>query len=270
MMTSLPGRSSAGALSWVWFDKQGDGPALILIDGALSTRSSGSKPELVTHLAPHFAVYSYDRRGRADSGDTLPYALEREIEDIAALIEDAGAAVYLYGHSSGAALGLEAALQLGDRVKGLAMYEAPYNDAPEARLAWRQYIQQLTQALAANRRGDAVALFMRVVGTPADQVEAMRSAPMWPMFEAISPTLAYDHAVILGDESLVPIERAARLTIPAVVMNGGASYPFMHTTAEVLSRAIPQAQLRVLKGQTHNVDPVALAPVLVEKFSPKR
>ena len=249
------------------YDKQGEGPAVILVDGALCTRSFGSKPELVTLLAPHFTIYSYDRRGRGDSGDTKPYAVEREIEDIEALIDEAGGVAGLYGHSPGAALALEAAVTLGDKIKKIAMFEAPYNDDREAQRGWREYTQQLTKLLAADRRGDAIALFMALVGMPADQIEGMRRAPMWPVLEAIAPTLAYDHIAIKGEDGTIPTERAARLTVPALVMNGGASFPFMYDTARALSKAMPHAQLRTLEGQRHDVSPEVLAPVLVAFFS---
>src|SRR5229473_8400173 len=233
------------------YDKIGHGPAVILVAWALCSRSFWSGPELAKLLARRFTVYNYDRRGRGESGDTKPYALEREIEDIEALIDEAGGSAYLYGHSSGAALALEAALRLGNKVKKLAMYEPPYNDDAEAQRAWKAYIKQLTETLAADRRGNAVALFMELVGTPADQIEAMRHAPTWPMFEAIAPTLAYDHTAILGKDRSVPIERAAHVLVPTLVMNGGASYPFMYETARALSRAIPHSQLRTLEGQDH-------------------
>src|SRR5438105_8053532 len=129
------------------FDRQGDGSALILVDGAMGTRSSGSKPELARLLGQRFTVYTYDRRGRGDSGDTTPYAVEREIEDVDALIDEAGGAAFLYGHSSGGCLAMEATVKLGDKVKRLALYEAPYNDDPEARKAWGEYIKNLTEAL---------------------------------------------------------------------------------------------------------------------------
>jgi pimeloyl-ACP methyl ester carboxylesterase len=249
------------------FDKQGEGPAVILVDGALCTRSFGSKPELVKLLAQHFTVYSYDRRGKGESGDTLPYPVEREIDDIEALIDDTARPACLYGHASGAALILEAAIKLGNKVKALAMYEAPYNDDDQAQRAWNEYIAQLTELLAAGQRGDGVALFMKLVGMQADQIEGMRQAPIWPMFEALGPTLAYDHTAILGKDASVPAARAATLTIPVVVMSGGASYPFMTDTARALSRAIPYAELRTLPGQTHDVNPDILAPVLVNFFS---
>ena len=246
------------------FDQSGQGPALILVAGALTTRADWVP--LAACLAPHFSVFAYDRRGRGESGDTAPYAVEREVEDLDALLTEAGGSAFVFGHSSGAALALEAAVQLGEKVTKLAMYEAPYNDEREAKLAWRAYIQQLTELLAAGRRGDAVALFMKYVGMPAEQIENMRHAPAWPMLEAIAPTLAYDHTSILGQDAAVPIERAAHVLAPTLVMNGGASYPFMYETALKLSKAMPHAQLRTLEGQSHGPADDVLAPALQEFF----
>ena len=247
------------------YEKQGAGPPVIVVDGALSTRSS--KSELADLLAPVFTVYRYDRRGRGDSGDTEPYAVQREIEDIGTLIGRAGGTAFLYGHSSGASLALEAAVELAGMVPKLAMYDAPYNDDADARIAWGRYITQLTEALAAGRRGDAVAAFMRYVGTPADQVDAIRSAPFWPALEALAPTLAYDHTALLGADDAVPAGHAAQVRCPALVMHGGASHPFMAVTARTLSEAIPHAELRTIEGQDHDVNPAALAPVLTEFFA---
>lgn len=266
-MESIPSTVASKDGTKIAYDKIGHGPAVILVAGALCSRLFWSGPELAKLLARSFTVYNYDRRGRGDSGDTKPYAVAREIEDIEALIDEADGSAYLYGHSSGAALALEAALRLDNTVKKLAMYEAPYNDAAEAQRAWKEYIKQLTEALAADRRGDAVALFMELVGTPADQIEAMCHAPTWPMFEAIAPTLAYDHCAILGEDGSVPSKRAASVIVPTLVMNGGASYAFMYDTARVLSQAMPHGQLRTLEGQRHDVDPKVLALVLVEFFT---
>ena len=246
------------------FDQSGQGPALILVAGALTRRTDWSS--LATHLAPYFGVFAYDRRGRGDSGDTAPYAVEREVEDIDALISEAGGSAFVFGHSSGAALALEATVQLGEKVEKLAMYEAPYDDDPEAKPAWSAYLQQLTELLAAGRRGDAMALWMTFLGTPAAQVEAMRQAPMWPGFEALVPTLAYDHAAIMGKDRSVPIARAAQVRVPTLVMNGGASSPFLYETARTLSKAIPHAQHRILEGQGHGPADDVLAPVLKEFF----
>ena len=248
----------------IGYDAYGEGPALILVDGALAVHSSGSGLELAKLLAPHFTVCGFDRRGRGQSGDTLPYAVDREIDDIEALIDRAGGPAFLYGHSSGGPLAMRAAIRLGGKVAKIALYEPPYNNDPAAQQSWSQYLRQLAEALAEGRRGDAVALFMRFVGTPAEQVEGMRRAPFWPGMEAVAPTLAYDHAAILGEPWSVPIELAARVPVPALVLAGDASLPFMPDTARVLSRAIPQGQLRILAGQTHEVNPGVLAPVLAE------
>lgn len=249
------------------YDVRGQGAALILVTGAMNSRSSGSNPELADLLAQHLKVYSFDRRGRGESGDTLPYAVAREIEDVEALIAVAGGTACLYGHSSGACLALEAAAALGERVKRLAMYEAPYNDDPEAKRAWGEYIEQLTFALAAGLRGDAVALFMSYVGVPTDQIAGMRQAPFWSSLEAIAPTLAYDHTGILGADAAVPVDHATCISASTLVMHGGASFAFMGQTARTLSHAIPHAQLLTLEGQTHEVDPALLAPALIDFFT---
>ena len=257
-MTSVT--SADGTL--IEYKQQGSGPALIVVDGALSTR--GGKAALRALLASHLTVFGYDRRGRGDSGDTLPYAVDREIEDIQALIEVAGGTAALYGHSSGAALALDAALKLGGNVTRVAMYEPPYNDDPAAQQAWRRYLGQLAEALEAGRHGDAVALFMTLTGTPAEQIDGLRTQDFWPAMAALGPTLAYDHTAILGPDGTVPRQRAARLSTPALVMYGTASFPFMAETARTLQRAIPHARLGALEGQDHNVSPAALAPWLLE------
>ena len=248
------------------FDQLGKGPALILVDGALGQRAMDAETaQLAPKLSEHFTVFNYDRRGRGDSTDTQPYSVEREIEDIDALIAEAGGSAFVFGISSGAALAMEAAIKLGDRVKKLAMYEAPYNDDEAARQAWKAYRKQLAEVLAQGRRGDALALFMMLVGMPPDHLDGVRQHPLWPMWEAGAPTLAYD-AAVMGEDASVPTEKAASVAVPALVMDGGASYPFMHVTALALARAMPHAQHRRLPGQTHEVAPQVLAPVLEEFF----
>jgi pimeloyl-ACP methyl ester carboxylesterase len=250
-------------------DRSGKGPAVVLVDPSLCYRGFGRMGHLAALLAPHFTVITYDRRGRGESGDTQPYAPAREIEDIEALIDKAGGSAFIFGTSSGGCLALEAALQLGDKIKKLAMYEPPYDSAPGDRPAWKEYRTQLKELLAADRRGDAVALFMQFVGTPADQIDGMRQAPMWPKLEAVAPTLPYDAAVV-GEDGSVPTERAARVAVPALIMDGGASrasYPLMHITTTALANAMPHAQHRTLDGQTHAINPEVLTPVLVEFFA---
>ena len=248
------------------YDQSGQGPVVIFVDGALQYRAfdQGMAP-LADLLSQHFTVIHYDRRGRGDSTDVQPYALEREIEDIEALIDETGGPASLYGISSGAALALEAATKLGSKVKKLAMYEAPYNDDAAARQGWREYRGQLKEIVAAGRAGDAVGRFMMLVGMPADQVKGMHQHPMWPLWEAVGLTLEYD-AAVMGEDSSVPAERAAGVAVPTLIMTGSESFPFMHVSAQTLANAIPNAQYRTLEGQTHEVAAEALAQVLVEFF----
>lgn len=247
------------------YERQGDGaPPVVLVDGAFTLRRSGSKPDLFDALAARHAVVIYDRRGRGDSGDTQPYAVDREIEDIAAVLDVVGGRGALYGHSSGAALALRAAAALGDRVTHLALYEAPYNDAPEARAAFVAYVRDLEQALAEGRRGDAAARFMAYVGTPPDQIAAARAQPFFGGLEAVAHTLHYDHTEILGPESAIPQDVVRQVAAPALVLYGTRSFPFMKPTAETLAALLPRGSLRALPDQTHEVQPQALVPVLEE------
>jgi pimeloyl-ACP methyl ester carboxylesterase len=248
------------------YDKEGQGMGVILIDGALSFRSFGPMPELAKMLSKNFTVITYDRRGRGDSSNTKPFAVEREIEDIEALINEVGGSACLYGISSGACLALEAAIKLGNKVKKLVIYEAPYNSDQNDQANWRSYTEQLTKFLAENRSGDAVALFMAFVGTPAAQIEGMRNAPVWSMFESVALTLAYDAAAMGGSDRSVPVERVSSITAPTLVMHGGAGLLFIKQSALALSKAIPNAKFRTLEGQTHAVASQAIAPVLIEFF----
>lgn len=249
------------------FEQSGTGPALILVAGAIQYRAfDQGLAELTSLLSAHLTVISYDRRGRGESTDTYPYALQREIEDIEALIDQAGGSAFVYGISSGGVLALEATIALGKKIKKLAIYEAPCNDDRSAQQAWQAYTQQLKTLLAANRRGDAVALFMRLVGATDDQIAEVRSTPVWPLFEAVAPTLAYDHIAILGEDAEIPLTQAARVAVPALIMDGAASFPFMHVTALALAKAMPHGQHRTLAGQTHEVTAAAIAPVLIEFF----
>lgn len=246
------------------FERSGRGPAVILVDGALCSRAAGPMRPLAALLAPRFTVYAYDRRGRGESGDTQPFAVEREVEDLAALIDTAGGAAGVYGASSGAALALRAASQLGPKIRKVAGYEAPYDADPAARQRLRAYAMDLGEALAAGRRGDAVALFMTLVGTPADHVAGMRRSPYWSALEAVAPTLAYDSA-ILGDGA-PPLDLAASIAAPALLLNGGASLAFMGASADALAKVMPRAQRRILPDQRHDASAEALAPVLAEFF----
>jgi pimeloyl-ACP methyl ester carboxylesterase len=248
------------------FDKWGRGPAIVLVGGALADRSGGT--ELAQLLATHFTVYSYDRRGRGDSTDTKPYSVQREIEDLEALIENAGGSAHIYGKSSGAALALRATTALGGKVTKLALYEAPYSDAEGAAKDWREFRAKLDALLAADRRADAITLFMKFVGAPDDAIAQMKSSPAWPGMMAMAPTLAYDTAMLGGDRA-VPVEIAAKVRATTLVMDGSASLgaaPFMRATADKLGKTIPGARRQVIEDQAHDVSAKALAPILIAFF----
>jgi len=261
--TRIPTATSKDGTN-IAYDKVGHGPVVILVLGALNSRKSGAK--LAKLLASHFTVISYDRRGRGDSTDTAPYAPQREVEDVAALIDEVGGPAYLYGHSSGAAIALEAAINLRKQVRKLAIYEAPFALDDDARKAAKEYNRLLKKLLVSGRNGDAVALFVRSVGVSDKQIQAMRRMPMWRGLKAMAPTLAYDSDA-LGEGHSLPTALLSGITTPTLVMHGGAGSPSMRDAAQAISEAIPNAQLRTLAGQTHGVRPKVLAPVLAEFFA---
>ena len=251
------------------FDKSGKGAAIIIVNGALGFREFyGDKP-LVAALSNDFTIYTYDRRGRGESTDTKPYAAEKEIEDVEALIDDAGGSSFLYGVSSGAALALHVAARVDSaKVPKLALYEPPYgsnNEKDKADFASQK--NRINELLRDGQSGDAAAFFVTSLGTPPETVEELRKSPDWPFMQRVEHTLAYDYNV-LGDGA-IPVEIAKTLKMPVLIMNGGKSFDFMRDTAESLSKVIPNAQWKVLKDQTHQVSPEVLAPVLRAFFSNK-
>jgi pimeloyl-ACP methyl ester carboxylesterase len=238
------------------YERMGTGPAVILATGALDDGAENAP--LARELAGDFTTYNYHRRGRGESGDTQPYALEREIEDLAALIDAAGGSAHLYGVSSGGALAMEAAAA-GLAVGRLAVYEVPYMVGAEAVQRWRDYVGRLQAALAAGRRGEAGELFMRLAGSPDEQVAQARSSQYWPGVEALAHTLAYDAACVGDGEP--PTERLAKITQPTLVATGGAD-PFFDLAADAIAAAVPNAERLTLQGQGHAVDAKAMASEL--------
>lgn len=253
------------------YERSGTGPTLIMVYGATQHRAVDSgRVERAARLAPNFTVIHYDRRGRGESTDARPYTVgretvEREVEDLDALVDQFGGPALVWGHSSGAALALHAAVRLGEKVRGLALYEPPFNDGGAARQRWRAYRAQLDRALEAGDRGAAVQLFMRQVGLSEDELAGLSRSPGWARLEAVALTLGYD-AAVMGEEAAVPRALAAQVRCPALVMDGGASPPFMTAAARALAAAIPRAAHRTLEGQTHHVAAAALAPVLTGFF----
>ncbi|MFI9776412.1 alpha/beta fold hydrolase [Streptomyces sp. NPDC051956] len=244
------------------YECTGAGPAVILVSGALSAGSS--MEPLTARLSGGLGAVRYDRRGRGASGDTAPYAVAREVEDIAALIDAVGGSAALYGISSGAALALEAAAS-GLPVTRVAVYEPPFAVDEGGGKERADYTQQLSELLAEGRNGDAVELFMSLTGAPAEMIAGARRSPWWPDMEAVAPTLGYDNAA-MGD-GLVPRERLASITVPVLAVAGGASPSWMREAARTVAGAVPDGTYRTLDGQTHAVDPDALGPLLTDFFS---
>jgi pimeloyl-ACP methyl ester carboxylesterase len=243
------------------FDRLGSGPPVVLVCGGSVDRTADAA--IAQELASDFTVFNYDRRGRGDSGDTLPYAIDREVEDIEAVIGVAGGSAFLWGSSSGAGLALIASESVP--VTKLALWEPPFvpDDLPRPP---EDQVSQYETMVAEGRRGDAVEYFMtKIIGMPAEVVAGARTQPWWAATEALAHTLAYD-ARIMGDYS-IPKDLAASVKVPTMVIAGGADFPWMRQTAETLAAALPDGQVSILVGQGHDVDPGVLAPVLTEFFN---
>jgi pimeloyl-ACP methyl ester carboxylesterase len=245
------------------YERSGSGPPLVIVGGAFNDAASAQP--LAWLLAGHFTVYRYDRRGRGASGDTPPYAPDREIEDLAAVIDAAGSPVRLFGHSSGAVLALETAAVLGpERVARLALYEPPYaggRDEPDGRPDLGDRVSAL---VAAGRRGEAVEAFMRGgPGASDESMAAMRAAPWWGGLEALAHTVPNDIAIV----GAFPPSRGALVSVPTLVMDGGLSPEWAQQAVALVVAAVPGAQSKRFEDQDHGVEPTVLAPVLKRFFS---
>jgi pimeloyl-ACP methyl ester carboxylesterase len=250
------------------FDHTGRGPALILVDGALCHRGFGPLSSLAKLLAPHFTVFRYDRRGRGESSDTAPYSVEREVEDIGAIIEEAGGSACVFGTSSGAALALEAAARLNG-VRRVALYEAPFffDDIHPPRPS--DYAAKMSALIGRNRRADALKLFMSTVGTPAIFILVLRFTPAWGKLKRVAHTLPYDLAIVSETRAGKPLSAArwASVTMPVLTAVGGKSPAWWQQAMNELAGILPNARHVTLPGQNHMVKASVLAPVLVEFFA---
>jgi pimeloyl-ACP methyl ester carboxylesterase len=244
------------------FDRLGQGPPVVLVSGGSVDRMSLAG--LAQELASDLTVLNHDRRGRGPSGDTPPYAIEREIEDIGAVVAAAGGEAAIFGSSSGAVLAMLAAAA-GVPITKAALWEPPF--IPEGMpTPPDDQVERYERFVAEGRRGDAVEFFMsKVVGMPPEFVAGARSQPWWAATEALAHTLAYD-ARIMGDYR-IPTDRVSQVRVPTLVVAGGADIPFMRETAQALADALPHGEARFLDGQGHDVDPTVLAPVLKDFFA---
>ncbi|MFG2294976.1 alpha/beta fold hydrolase [Streptomyces sp. NPDC048603] len=264
------------------FDRRGAGPALVLVSGAFGVREDPRWRELAEELAGRFTVVAYDRRGRGDSGDSggagdtgeggsaARYDVRREVEDLSAVIAAVGGTAYLFGISSGAVLALEAVAR-GAAVTRLALYEPPFVVDGSRPPVPADYLDRLTALLAGGSRGDMVEYFMTAaVGVPAEYLGGMRQDPSWGFMESVAHTLPYD-AAAMGDTMRgrpLPEGRWSPVSVPVLVADGDASFPWIHAAADALAGVLPGAVRRTLEGQDHGVEAKAVAPVLAEFFGP--
>jgi pimeloyl-ACP methyl ester carboxylesterase len=247
------------------YDLTGEGPAVILVGGALSQRSAPQAQSLAVSLAPHFAAIDYDRRGRGDSGDTAPYAMAREVEDLEALIDKVGGVAFVYGHSSGAVLALEAARKLGAKIKKLALYEPPFIGNGNGTRPAADHLARLKEMQMQDRRAEMLKYWMmEVVGMPAQALGPVKDSPMWEGLLSLAPTLVYDMTIM--KEYSNPAERIKAIQTPTLALDGGASPAWAQEATQLLVDTLPNSKRQTLAGQTHSVDPAMLTPVLVDFF----
>ncbi|MGH3737342.1 MAG: alpha/beta fold hydrolase [Micromonosporaceae bacterium] len=250
------------------YERSGSGPALVLVDGALCQRAMGPARPLAKLLSEHFTVYAYDRRGRGDSEDTAPYHPVREVEDLEAVIAEAGGEAYVFGQSSGAALAVEAAHR-GVPIRKLALYEMPCIVDDSIESVPDDYDAQLEAMVTAGRRGDAVKSFMKRVGVPRIAIAVMRLLPIWKKLTGVAHTLPYDFRVLHGSQTGRPLPegRWSGVTAPTLVLDGGKSPAWMRNGNQALAEAVPGAVYGTLPGQTHMLKPEAVVSTLREFFT---
>ncbi|GAA0948283.1 alpha/beta hydrolase [Nonomuraea longicatena] len=253
------------------FEKFGQGPPVILVDGAFVYRAIDPwANQFAGELADRYTVYTYERRGRGNSGDTAPYAVAREIDDLAALIEHAGGTAHVVGLSSGAVLALDAAAS-GLPITKLALYEPPFivDDTHEPRAD--DYLDHARKLIADGRKGDAIAhALTKTVFLPAEMVDEMRAQPFFAAMEAVGDTVAYDGEIMDGlmSGNPLPTDRWNAVTTPTLVLYGGASEQWMHNAAHALAETLPTTatpQISGLDNQTHEIAADILAPT-IDKF----
>lgn len=254
------------------YDKVGSGPAVIIVNGAIAYRAfdDGTLAKIAELLSKHFTVYNYDRRGRGESGDTLSFVKEREIEDVQALVEEAGGKAMVLGFSSGSAVTLDAAAVTPGIIKA-AVYEPPFIVDDSRQPVPTDYAEHLMELGTEGKREEAVEYFMKyAVGIPDEYISGMKQdQATWAGMTGVAHTIAYDAAFVgsVMQGKPLPTDRWNKVTVPVLVADGGASETWFHTGADALANVLPNASRQTLEGQTHAVDPNVLAPVVIEFFN---
>lgn len=249
----------------IYYEQYGDGPPLILVDGAFCNSSFGPMPDLAPLLAEQFTVFIYDRRGRGKSGDQSRYDVEREVKDLDAIINEAGGSAYVFGMSSGGILSLRAAAS-GCNIKKLAVYEPPISvDMQEHQIA-KANAKKLQKLITSGKRTEAVKYFLKeAVEMYAFVVFVMRWLPVWKKMKEVAHTLPYDASITAEWPISVLSER--NIDVPLYILGGEKSSESLHRSVHSLTDAIPHARSRMLEGQSHNVKPKVLAPELIKFFN---
>lgn len=237
-------------------DRSGDGPPLVLVGGAFQDRSSFRT--VASALRDSFTVCEYDRRGRGDSGNSIPYAVEREVEDLAGVIAAAGEPAFVFGQSSGGALALESAARLVP-MRALVVNEPPYTNGPND-----DFADHLDALVEEGRPAEATAAFLELIGTPPTVVAQMKAGPRWPQMLAFAPSLS--HEVRLCNNGELPTNRLAQVSTPTLALAGGTSSEWAHQGARAIADQVPAGQAKVLAGQGHLIADDVLIAVLREFF----
>jgi len=245
------------------YDVYGTGKPLIYITGASCFRNFKPIVDDAKLFANEFRVYNYDRRGRGDSGDTPPYAMEREIEDIEAIIDAAGGKAFLFGHSSGGVLALEAASKLGTKVEKIVIYDPPYVHTEIEKAKYQTLADTVSSLLAKGENKRAMKVFLSGIGMPKLFVWLLPIFPGWKTMHSLAPTLTYD---IELTKDFPPLDRFKHIETPVIVLVGEKSPESMHAIGSQIAAAIPHAVFEKIVGQDHMVSAKVLLPKLTKFF----
>lgn len=245
------------------YNKTGAGPPLIYITGASCFRSFSPILKAVKVFSQHFTVYNYDRRGRGDSSDTAPYTVSKEVDDLEALIDACGGKAFLYGHSSGAVLALEAALRLEEKIDQVIVYDPPYVHTKSYKANYQALAEEVMVQLSQKNNKQAMKTFLSGIGMPKFFVWFLPLFPGWRTMHTLAPTLAYD---IELTKDFPPLDRFKEIKLPTLVLVGSKSPESIRVVGEEIAKAIPNAAFEKVAGQDHMINAKVLLPKFIRFF----